>query len=82
MSQLLLYLFVFSTPTTLDKKNHLVSPCVTTTNSSKAEVAMATDFVEVTSEVTYDDLPSLNVEKVKLAGEYDPCVEKIYARLF
>jgi hypothetical protein len=67
MSQRLLYLFVFSIPTTLDKKNHLVPPCVTTTNSSKAEVAMSTDFVDVTSEVTYDDLPPLNVEKVRLA---------------
>jgi hypothetical protein len=36
---------------------------------------MSTDFVEVTSEVTYDDLPPLNVEKVRLAGEYDPCIE-------
>jgi hypothetical protein len=41
---------------------------------------MSTDFVEVTSEVTYDDLPPLNVEKVRLAGEYDPCVEKITGR--
>jgi hypothetical protein len=54
----------------------MVPPSVTTTNSSKDEVAMSTDFVEESE----DDLPPLNVEKVRLAGQYDPCITKITGR--